>query len=826
MGCKNYPVVGSTTNDNPTGQRLDINGRLIDSRSSSFDLNDRRTRSVDAGGNITAMHYDQAGNLIQLVTPDNYATSYEYDPLNRLTRSFDPENNPISRTLDTQGRPRSITDANGNVTSFDYQGSGTEGRLQSVTDAANRKTSFSYDPNGNATLVSVLGSDTTTSRSTLSVYDELDRAIRVVGPQYTDASLGTIRPVTRTTYDSLGHTVEVAAGHTTELSGNSAALDVLTVQTSSTFDDFSRKTREADGLNRAWVFTHDANNNPTTATDPLAQTSQYTWGYGHQLQSVRDQASATTTYTRNPLGQITRAQSPAVTYDYGYDASHRMASVRDSRAGKTLSYTYSPGGLLNSMIDADANRTDHDYDEAGRLAGIWAPNQDYVSLAYDRGGRLINKWLIGTGGAFVSSESSYNADNTLASLINKAGAGIVSSHSYGYDALGNRSTQIERVGATTTNYAYSYDALNRLTQVNNGNAGQLESYAYDPIGNRTGKQVGGTVTAAKYDAANQLTELRSGSLAGALLATLGYDANGNLKTRSDTGLSLNYDALNRMTQATLAGQTSSYVYDDQGRRIQKTVAGLASNFLYDGPHIAAEYGAAWGVPQAQYVQGATIDNPLIRVGTSTSQYLHQDGINSVVAATSGTNTIDASQRFDAWGNKIASTGAQPRFGYTGREPDETGLVFYRARYYDAPVGRFTQRDPIGLLDGLNPYSYVGGNPVTYVDPNGQVGIVIGLVTVGGAVWATYQGYMAGLKYAEAQNSTNQKFDDRSGNSDTYTPAQEIARQAEQISNGIDAYGPFALRGIIGAAIAGAGGGIAGSSYKGRPPGSAGEAVEV
>jgi RHS repeat-associated protein len=741
-------------NDNPTGQRLDINGRLIDSRSTSFDANDRRTRSVDSGGNVTALHYDPAGNLIQLVTPDNYAYSYEYDPLNRLIRTFDPENNPVSRSLDPQGRPRSITDANGNVTAFDYQGSNTDGRLQSVTDAANRKTSFSYDPNGNATLVSVLGSDGTTSRSTLSVYDELDRATRVVGPQYTDATLGSIRPVTRNTYDSLGHTVEVAAGHTTDLSGNSSALDVLTVQTTSTFDDFSRKTREADGLNRAWVFSHDANNNPATATDPLAQTSTYTWGYGHQLLSVRDQTNATTSYTRNPLGQITRAQSPAVSYDYGYDASQRLSSVRDSRAAKTLTYTYSPGGLLNTMIDADAKRTDHDYDAAGRLAGIWAPNQDYVSLAYDRGGRLTNKWLIGTNGAFVSAESTYNADNTLASLINKAGAAIVSSHSYSYDPLGNRASQAERVGATTTNYAYSYDALNRLTQVNNGNAAQLESYAYDPLGNRTSKQVGSTITAAKYDAANQLTELRSGSLAGALLATLGYDANGNLKTRSDTGLSLSYDALNRMTQATLGAQTSSYVYDDQGRRIQKTAGGTTSNFLYDGPHIVSEYAATWGAPQAQYVQGPTIDNPLIRIGTSTSQYLHQDGINSVVVATSAANTTDASQRFDAWGNKVASTGTLPRFGYTGREPDETGLVFYRARYYDPSIGRFTQRDPIGLNGGMNPYGYAGSSPTNAIDPAGNTPMHVAAGIVGGLGGLLFQ---AGLDVIRGERSPWQDY---------------------------------------------------------------------
>lgn len=45
-------------------------------------------------------------------------------------------------------------------------------------------------------------------------------------------------------------------------------------------------------------------------------------------------------------------------------------------------------------------------------------------------------------------------------------------------------------------------------------------------------------------------------------------------------------------------------------------------------------------------------------------------------------------------------------------------MYYRARYYDPQIGRFTQRDPAGFVDGVNPYAYVGNNPVSLTDPLG------------------------------------------------------------------------------------------------------------
>src|SRR5262249_26139466 len=57
--------------------------------------------------------------------------------------------------------------------------------------------------------------------------------------------------------------------------------------------------------------------------------------------------------------------------------------------------------------------------------------------------------------------------------------------------------------------------------------------------------------------------------------------------------------------------------------------------------------------------------------------------------------------------------------YTGRERDpDTGLLYYRARFYDPQIGRFLGEDPIGLNGGINPYSYVLNSPARSVDPTG------------------------------------------------------------------------------------------------------------
>jgi RHS repeat-associated protein len=98
-----------------------------------------------------------------------------------------------------------------------------------------------------------------------------------------------------------------------------------------------------------------------------------------------------------------------------------------------------------------------------------------------------------------------------------------------------------------------------------------------------------------------------------------------------------------------------------------------------------------------------------------------DRLGSVNALVDGNGTVVDTRSYDSFGNLLTpASNVNFRYGYTGRELDsETGLHFYRARYYDTFIGRFISTDPIGFSAGdTNLYRYVGNSATLYTDANG------------------------------------------------------------------------------------------------------------
>ncbi|HXJ17122.1 MAG TPA: RHS repeat-associated core domain-containing protein, partial [Candidatus Polarisedimenticolia bacterium] len=87
---------------------------------------------------------------------------------------------------------------------------------------------------------------------------------------------------------------------------------------------------------------------------------------------------------------------------------------------------------------------------------------------------------------------------------------------------------------------------------------------------------------------------------------------------------------------------------------------------------------------ARYTQGQNIDEPLAMSRSAVTSYYEADGLGSVTSLTNGAGALVQTYTFDSFGKQIASNGSLTNpFQYTAREFDtETGLYYYRARYYD------------------------------------------------------------------------------------------------------------------------------------------------
>ena len=124
---------------------------------------------------------------------------------------------------------------------------------------------------------------------------------------------------------------------------------------------------------------------------------------------------------------------------------------------------------------------------------------------------------------------------------------------------------------------------------------------------------------------------------------------------------------------------------------------------------------------AKYAQGLGIDEPLAELRLGASVFYEQDSLDSITSLTSLTASLLNTYAYDTFGNLTASIGSFVNpYLYTGRDYDpETGLRYYRARYYDPAVGRFISEDPAGFMGGdVNFYAYVMHDLIDFSDPSG------------------------------------------------------------------------------------------------------------
>jgi RHS repeat-associated protein len=180
-----------------------------------------------------------------------------------------------------------------------------------------------------------------------------------------------------------------------------------------------------------------------------------------------------------------------------------------------------------------------------------------------------------------------------------------------------------------------------------------------------------------------------------------------------------WDARNQL--ASLTGPVNaSFGYDAFGRRRAKTVGSTTTNFLYDFANPIQELSGA--SPTATLLTGLGIDEYFTRTDAGGERDYVADVLGSSIALTDGSGTVQTEYTYEAFGATMASGGSTSNaFGFTGRETDGTGLLFYRARYYDPRLQRFISHDPLGVAAGdPNTAAFVANEPTMLRDPSGML----------------------------------------------------------------------------------------------------------
>src|SRR5262249_53301986 len=156
---------------------------------------------------------------------------------------------------------------------------------------------------------------------------------------------------------------------------------------------------------------------------------------------------------------------------------------------------------------------------------------------------------------------------------------------------------------------------------------------------------------------------------------------------------------------------ADYKYDLMDRRIEKqggtqasgTTTTVIQRFGYDGDGIILEFDGS-NATTHRYLQGPVIDQIFADEqlgGGNPTDWPLADHLGTVRDLVDNSGTNQKHVQYDAYGKRVtAVSGAETMYSFTGRErDDETGLYYYRARYYDPAVGRFLSVDPIGFDAG-------------------------------------------------------------------------------------------------------------------------------
>ena len=180
----------------------------------------------------------------------------------------------------------------------------------------------------------------------------------------------------------------------------------------------------------------------------------------------------------------------------------------------------------------------------------------------------------------------------------------------------------------------------------------------------------------------------------------------------------------------ISGSVDSYWYDSVGRRVahssianhQSLIADLTL-YLWDGMTVIATANAA-GTLREYFTRGPGIAGDVGSLVAETrfenntpvsTGYLHSNWRGDVIMATDTAGGIIGEYAYTTFGELLSTSGYTPRFGFSSKERDASGLVYYGFRYYSPVLCRWISEDPIREAGGLNLYQFCGNDPINGID---------------------------------------------------------------------------------------------------------------